>query len=66
MLKEKKFRNHQQEVFRQHYRDKMKEMENELEQLNLLEHPLEIAAVCRKIIVMKQLLRTMQSPRNEQ
>lgn len=66
MLREQRFRNHQQEVFRQYYQDKIKSMEEELEKLNLLEHPVEITSVCRKIVVMKQLLRTMEAPHDKQ
>ncbi|MGB8193694.1 MAG: hypothetical protein WCF67_17310 [Chitinophagaceae bacterium] len=66
MLKEKKLRNHQEEMFRKYYQDKINQMKAELEQLNLLDHPLEITSVCRKIVVMKQLLFTMQQPHNKQ
>lgn len=62
MLKEKKLRRHQEELFRQYYLDKIQQMENELEKLNLLDHPVEISSVCKKIVVMKQLLITMDTP----
>ena len=53
---------HQQEVFRRYYEAKIKQLENTLERLNILEHAVEITAICRKVIAIKQLLGTMQEP----
>lgn len=62
MLKEKAMHDHQQEIFRQYYEARIKQMEEALEKLNILEHAVEIAAICRKIISTRQLLATMHKP----
>jgi hypothetical protein len=62
MLKEKLMHDNQQEIFRQYYEARIKQMEESLEQLNILEHAVEIAAICRKIISTRQLLGTMHKP----
>lgn len=55
---------HQHEIFRQYYEARIKQMEEALEKLNILEHAVEITAICRKIISTRQLLGTMHKPRN--
>jgi uncharacterized protein YjgD (DUF1641 family) len=62
MLKEKAMQDHQQEIFRQYYEARIKQMEEALEKLNILEHAVEITAICRKIISTRQLLGTMKRP----
>lgn len=62
MLKEKLMHDHQQEIFRQYYEARIKQMEQALEKLNILEHAVEITAICRKIISTRQLLSTMHKP----
>jgi hypothetical protein len=36
---------------------RMKQLEEELNRLNILEHPNEIQAICKQIIAIKELLR---------
>lgn len=53
---------HQKEIFREYYEARIKQLEHSLEKLNILEHAVEIAAICRKIISTRQLLGTMHKP----
>jgi hypothetical protein len=62
MFKEKTMHDHQKEIFRQYYEARIKQMEQALERLNILEHAVEIASICRKIISTRQLLATMHTP----
>lgn len=44
------------ETKREYHLARIKLLEEELSQLNLLEHPCEILAICKQIIVIKELL----------
>lgn len=44
------------EARRDHHLAKLKALEAELQELNLLEHPREILAICKQIIAMKEAL----------
>jgi hypothetical protein len=48
------------EVFELYYHGKIKVWEDQLQQLNVLDHPVEIEAICRQIIAVKNLLRRMK------
>lgn len=42
----------------QHYHlARVKQLEEELNRLNIMEHPHEIQAICKQIIALKELLR---------
>jgi hypothetical protein len=62
MLREKPMQDRQQEIFRQYYEARITQMEEALERLNILEHAVEITAICRRIISTRQLLGTMHKP----
>lgn len=62
MLKEKPMQDHQQEIFRQYYEARIRQMEEALERLNILEHAVEITSICRRIISTRQLLGTIRKP----
>lgn len=44
------------EARRDHHLAKLRALEAELQQYNLLEHPREILAICKQIIAMKEAL----------
>ena len=45
------------EAQQDYHLSRLKQLEEELNQLNLLEHPHEIQAICKQIIAIKELLR---------
>lgn len=45
------------------YADKLRKLEVELNQFNLLEHPKEIRSLCCKMIVLKNMMRAAASSR---
>jgi hypothetical protein len=45
------------EVQKEYHQGKIKLLEEELSRLNILEHPLEIQSICRKIILIREVFK---------